>query len=656
MSQFPRLFDPLTLRGVTLRNRTVVCPMGCRSAKEGKPTRGDWEFYRARAMGGAGLVITGGTSVHVTALLKSRTALEPFDPEAIPALRELASAVHSGGAKIIGQINHRGREMLDFDSAKNLDTDFPAWAPSPLPSPNDSLIPHEMTESEIAEIEEAFAVSAKNLVAAGYDGIEIHGAHGYLVAQFLSPQANVRTDRYGGPLENRMRFLLEVLEQVRAVIPEEAPLGVRISADEDLEGGITLDDSKVIAARLRSIGWVDYISVTRGIRNYYIKDMSFPPGVSVGLAHGIRDASGLPIMVAGRITHPTQAEQILADANADLIGMARAWITDPEWANKAQDSRLDEIRPCVGALQDCRTGGGCMHNPSARREATWGPLKPAARAKKVVVVGGGPAGLEAAVVAASRGHDVVLFEREPRLGGQVAIAANGPGRAEIEGVISYRAELLHRLGVRIHLKREATPDDILAEGPDAVVIATGALPREPEEVGWKGNIITAWELLANDSDSRKLAAESREAVVVDDGSGFWETCSAAEYLGTGGSHVTLIAPTRSIGVSIPAESIIPLLVRLRRLGVTLLPMSRVAAVEPGRVCVYDVIRMAATRSLEEVWLPADLVVVNAGKLVNDGLVDRLVGHVAQVHAVGDCVAPRRISHAVLEAHRVARAI
>lgn len=657
-ARFPRLFDPLTLRSVTVRNRLVVCPMGCRFVVEGRPTTRDFAFYRARAEGGAGLIIMGGTIVHPTSLLKSRKAIEAYERDAIPALAELSAAIHHGGAKVIGQLNHRGREMLGHDSEQNRDVDFPTWAPSPLASPNDPLVPHEMNLDEIREVIEAFCLSARNLVRAGFDGIEIHAAHGYLVGQFLSPQANMRMDAYGGAAENRARLLVDLIAAVRDSIGPTLPLGVRLSADEELDGGLTVTDSCDIARRVADTHQVDYLSVTRGIRNRYVKDMSYPLGVSVELARAVRDASRLSTMVAGRINHPALAEDVLKSGAADLVGMARAWIVDAEWGNKSARGQLTEIRPCIGCLQDCRSGGmACVHNPTAGRETIW-PIKlpRAKRPRKVVVVGGGPGGLEAATVASQLGHQVILFERHREFGGQVRLAARAPHRTEIDGVVGYRLDLLATLPIDVRLGSEAMPDTVLTENPDCVIIATGAQPRPPELEGADDRVITPWQLLEEEPATRAQVSAAQHCVVVDDGSGFWETFGAVEYLAERGHTVTLISPARTLGAGIPYESIEPLLRRLRKNRVELMPMYLPAWLEPGELVIYDRIRFEATRTLKEIHLPADLVIVNAGRVVLDTLHRALRSRSVCVRAVGDCVAPRRISQAIYEAHRAARAI
>ena len=657
-SRFPHLFSSLALRSVTLRNRAVLLPMGIRFAHNGTPNEGDFAFYKARARGGVGLIITGGTPVHVNGTVRARDLYEPFNPDALPALARLVGEIHAEDVPVIGQLYHRGRLV-------STDSDWPTWGPSAIASlaTGDATIPHAMTIGEVEEMIDAYASSASALMSCGFDGIEIHGAHGYLVTQFLSASSNQRDDRYGGTPENRMRFLLDIVAAVRTRIGSRAPLGVRLTADEGehVVDGIRLPYTEQIAKALAATGEVDYISVAIGIRGGYVKDMSTPVGPALPHAEAVRRASGLPVIASQRITHPSLAEKVLAEGGADMIGMARALIADWEWVAKARDGRVDEIRPCIGCLQVCRSGiMGCVHSPTSGRETTYPPwiVTRAERSRRIVVVGGGPAGLEAAVQAATRGHRVVLFEADRKLGGQACVAALAPHRTDVDGVIAYRALELARLGVDVRVGRRVDAEAIVAEAPDAVVLATGAVPLPLDGIDGaeSPHVIDVVRVQDPDECTETLLASSRHAVVIDNGHGFWESCSAAEALAVRGIGVTFVTPARSIAAGLPAESIGPLHRRLRWHDVTILPMHRVSEVRAQSVSVFDTVRVAATSILEEKDVPADVVVHFSGKRVVTALAGDLSGRVREVHLAGDCLAPRRINHAVLDGYRVGRAL
>jgi len=507
-----------------------------------------------------------------------------------------------------------------------------------------------MTVTEIKLIVDAFARSAANCKEAGHDGIEISGGHGYLVAQFLSTASNKRLDAYrGDTTDGRIRFLVEIVEAIRTRCGEDYPVGVRLSADEQTPGGLTLEDTLEIVDGLQTTAPLDYFSITTGMRGAYVKDSSWNEGFALGLAEAVKQGVDVPVIAAGRIRQPELGERALASGQADFIGLGRALIADANWVAKAQSGRSPEIRPCVGLAQDCRRGEGllgCAVNARAGREAIWTIPQRASKAKKVVIAGAGPGGLEMARIANESGHDVVLFERADRTGGQLRVAAAGPTREELVDFIFYLERELHRLGVAIHLETEATEELVLAQAPDLVVVATGASPLAPDfAFDEASRVITVWDLLAGSASE-----VPQRAVVLDDAIGFWHGVSAAEYLAERGAAVELVTPGRAIGLSIPHESVAGALQRLRGNGVNFRPLTKIKAVNGTSVQLVHSLSGEPGGSLE-----ADLVVVRTHLGVNDELARALDGKVPSVACIGDSVSPRRLSHAVADASFALRA-
>ncbi|MBB1027806.1 NADH:flavin oxidoreductase, partial [Dietzia sp. DQ11-38-2] len=403
ITEFPHAFSPFTLGALTLRNRLVALPAGTSMATDGVPTHGDQEHFERLAAGGVGLIIGGATVVHPSTTLRSRKLVEAYNDEVLPALTDKAAAVHRHGAKIIGQLVHLGREFIGGES------DSPPSAPSAVKTARDAYPPHELTVEEIADIVEGWRVSAANLARAGYDGAEIHAAHGYLPAQFMSALTNRRTDGYGGDLVGRMRFLDEVVAAMREAMPEKMVLGVRLSGEEDIPGGMGIENCVRIARHLADSGAVDYFSITHGTRGTYVKDGTHPDAVAVDSAARIRAETGIPVLVGQRIRDAATADHIIKTGKADLVGMARALLADPDLPAKSAQGRLGEIRGCLGINQDCRAFDPHLHcavNAEIGRGRHRNVGVRAAETKDIYVIGAGPAGLEAARVAAGRGHRV----------------------------------------------------------------------------------------------------------------------------------------------------------------------------------------------------------------------------------------------------------
>jgi mycofactocin system FadH/OYE family oxidoreductase 2 len=652
--EFRFLFTPFRLGGLTLKNRIYSTGHAEAMAEDGKAGPRLRAYHEAKARGGCALTIIGGsTSVHPSSPASAWNMVANHDDSVIPGYRALADAVHRHGALVFSQLTHLGRRAQ---------SDTESWhvllAPSQIPEPVHREVPHELEPEQIATLVRAFGDAVRRCREGGLDGVELSFAHNHLVDQFWSPLFNRRTDEYGGSLENRMRFGLEVLREIRRQVGRDYVVGARISGDELTDGGLSGEDMAEIARRLAASGLIDFLSIIGGGAHTFqlqagaVPNMSFPNGVYVPLAAAIKAAvPELPVLHATRIVDPVHADQVLADGAVDVVGMTRALIADPEMPRKAREGRLDEIRQCVGANEGCidRIYQGkpvtCIQNPGTGREAELGELAPAAARKRVVVVGGGVAGLEAARVATLRGHRVLLFERERELGGQVLIAARAPARADYAGIARFLTRQVERLGVECRLRVEATLDTVLAEAPDAVVIATGSRPHVPPLPGLDGKHVVT------DRDVLLERVEVGERVVVVDDVHTQQALATAEFLLARGRHVEVVSRLFYPGQDAGITSIVPLYTRLFGQGVVLTPHTDLVAVEGSTVVVSNVYT-GEPRRIEGV----DTVVLSMGARSMDALYRALKGRVPAVHAVGDCVAPRGVHHAILEGTRVARAL
>ncbi|MFH1475173.1 MAG: FAD-dependent oxidoreductase, partial [Chloroflexota bacterium] len=546
--RFARLFSPLRVGSITLRNRIVSSGHDTVMAHEGSVTDQLIAYHETRAAGGVGLIVIQATAVHRSADYTAH-ALAIYDDAMVPGFRRLADAVHAHGVPIIGQLFHGGREVMDTRDG----TLAVALAPSVVPNERFHAMPRAMTTELIAEIVGAYGTAAARFATAGFEGGEIVASHGYLPAQFLNPRVNLRADAYGGSPERRLRFLREVIGAIRAATGRAFVLGLRISVDEVTPEGLTADDVLPALAALDADGLLDYVSVVAGTSatlagsGHIVPPMTQPNAYTAPLAARARAVVRIPVMVAGRINQPHEAEAILAAGEADACAMTRALISDPELPRKAAAGRLDEIRACVGCNQACighfHAGYpiSCIQFPETGREQQYGRLAPAAPVRSVMVVGGGPGGLKAAAVAAARGHRVTLYEAGRRVGGQVLLAEMLPGRAEFGGVITNLAGEAERAGVRIVTGTVVDADLVRREAPDVLVVATGARPRRPPlELTSGANVLDAWEVLRGASvpDGRVVVADWRCD---------WVGLGLAELLARAGHPVTLASTGYTAG-------------------------------------------------------------------------------------------------------------
>ena len=649
-TQFRRLFSPIKLGHLVARNRIVSTPHGAALGDKGGITERYIRYHEEKARGGCAVVMMfGSSSIHPTSV-NDWGEVNNWDDSVIPQFQRMSEAIHRHGALCLSQISHRGRRGHSWYSG------VPLWAPSDTREERHREWPHVMTRREIREVVDAWAAAAVRLKTGGFDGCDIPFYGGHLLENFLSPLANRRTDEYGGSLDNRLRLAREVLAAVREAVGRDFIVGARHSGDHFVPGGLTREELLEVARRLDAPGLVDYWMVSGSNSETLRYEAMLTP--SLYHAHGLyndlaaltRSVVRVPVIVAGRIVTPEQAEAALAAGVADLVGMTRALIADPEMPTKALDGRLEDIRVCVGASEGCigrlRQGKAitCVQNPVIGREAELGEIRPAVRPKRVVVVGGGVAGLEAARVAALRGHRVTLLEAGRALGGQVLAAARAPKREDYAVIATWLAGQVRKVGVEVRLNAAAGAAEVLAEAPDAVIVATGATPRLPEIPGvGLPHVSTTVDVLLG------RVAPGRRCVVVDE-DGHFAAPTAADFLAGRGCDVTVVTRYFMVGEDIDEGIRSDLYARLFGQGVRLVPLTVATEVLPGGV------RTRHTFSGAEAVLDADTVVFAFGGKANDGLFHELEGRVRELRLVGDAYSPRRIHDAILDGTRAARAL
>jgi len=657
--QFRKLFAPINIGRLELHNRVVMPALHLCYTPQGFVTDRLVEFYAERAVGGVGLIVAGGCPVDEFGGEPAMIGISR--DEFLPGLSRLTNTVHEYGVPIAAQLYHAGRYSLSTEIGRQ------PLAPSAMASPLSRETPREMDKEDIVRTMQHYAEAARRAQQAGFDAVEISASAGYLISQFFSPLTNLRKDEYGGGFENRARFALEILSAVRQAVGADYPILVRIAGNDFLTGGNTSEEACILARELES-GGADAIDVTGGWHETRVPQitMAVPRGAFSYLAGRVKQAVRIPVISSNRYSDPILAERMLRQGVADLIAMGRPLIADPDLPRKALDGRLDEIQPCVACNQGCfdhifaREPVACLVNPRCGQESII-KAQPAAQPKRVTVVGGGPAGMQAAVCASARGHQVTLWEKEERPGGQLNLAAVPPGREELATLISSLRSQLSGNRVELRLGQEATAESILETNPEVVIVATGATAASPEIPGVDGeHVVQAWDVLAD-----KVDVGDRVVVLGGGATG----CMVALYLAQLG---TLDAPTLRFLVQNEAESW-DTLVQLVRQGskdVTLVEMlpkfCRDIGLTTRWVILQDLVRSGVKMIPEAVvtkitprgvdvtvgdsqrHIPADTVVLATGVSSQKGMYDELMGRVSELHLIGDAREPRKAFDAIHE--------
>ena len=653
MGRYTHLFSPLRLGPVIVRNRIVFSAHLTNYAEDGLPTEQHAAYYEARAAGGAGLIITEEHSTHPTDWPYEKL-IHGFHREVIPGYRRITEAVHRHGTPIFAQINHNGGQ------ASSMYSRLPVWAPSAVADPLFREVPKAVNVREIADIIAGYGLVAGHCVEGGFDGVELQCSHSSIVRGFLSGATNMRTDQYGGSLENRARILLEIVHVVREAIGPTRALGVRLCGDELIEGGTTIDEAVAVAKLVEATGQVDYINTSIGVATATLfmieASMHIPPGYALFIPNAIRREVSIPVVGVGRFKDPVQAERALADGHCDLVGAVRAQIADPDFARKAQSGEHDDTRLCLSCNQECvgRMGLnrwlGCIENPNAGRESIAPlPVALARRPKRILVVGAGPAGLQTAISASSRGHEVVVYEKAAVAGGQVRWAASVANRAEFGDMIRNQLNELHRLNVKLAYGHEVTAEFVRAERPDAVVVATGAAPARPY---WAPADETRIVDLIDILTGTTTPAPGTKVVIVDE-LGFHQATSVAELLADRGCLVEILTPGmvvgQDLGITLDMEGFC---IRAAARGITLTPDSVVM----GWVAASSSLSILHHVSGHLHTIEADLVVLAVPRSPVADLYFELQGSGIAVHRVGDSLAPRRAHSAVVDGDRIGAAL
>ena len=635
------LFTPYQLKSCHLTNRIVMPGLASFLIDaDGTITDETVEHYRLRAAGGPAMVIMEACAVSPEGIVSPHQA-RIYDDRFVEGLRRIADAMRAEGSIPAVQIHHGGRQTSPRVIKRK------PLAPSPLPCPTIRGEVEPLGFNEIQELVRKFGDSAERAVQAGFELIEIHGAHGYLVNQFLSGFSNIRDDEYGGDIASRTRFAREIVKEVRKRVGEDYPIAFKISAEEFVPGGLDVEQSIEILKILVEAG-IDAVQVSAGndaTPEWICQPMFMEKACLADFAERIKKALDIPVMAVGRINNPVLADELIEQQKADLVCIGRGLLADPEMPKKAKEGRLDEIRTCI-ACNTCmesifRKGRvECLVNPMLGREKEMA-FRPAEKVKKVMVIGGGPGGLNVAWVAAKRGHDVHLFEKQATLGGQLLFGSVSGYKKEILNLIQFQKTQIKKFGVKCHLRREATVDLVKAESPDVVVLATGSLPHSPPvEGGDKPGVVTFEDVLGSEPPSPK------KTVVIGGGA---TGCEVALHLSEQGSDVTIVEMQAKMAPTLESMTRKLLLRKLGERSVTMLTGYKLSKIEDRAVVVLN-------PEGQEESLSAERVVMAVGNRSDNRLYDEIKSLGFEIHQIGDCLEPRSAKAAIYESAVLGRAI